>query len=58
MPNYRGVIRVRCKFEVGNFVLVNGKAGKIDDYDKEDNTYRVSFDDVNFGWYEEGEIQS
>lgn len=47
----------RRKHDVGDIVLAEGKPGIVDDYDEEDNTYRVSFNAWDFGWYGEDEIQ-
>ena len=44
-------------FYVGQLVIVGNEAGRIDDIDREDNTYRVSFNDNDFGWFEKGELK-
>lgn len=44
------------KFYVGDMVIVGNRAGRIDDFDEEDNTYRVSFNDTDFDWFAKGDI--
>lgn len=44
------------KYNIGDYVTVEGREGRIDGYDAEDRTYRVSFWKAGFNWFEEGEI--
>ena len=50
-------------YKVGSKVIVNrgfmgGREGKIFDYDRNDNTYRVNFSDLagDYHWFNEGEF--
>ena len=44
------------KYDIGKNVIIDGQAGVIDDYDDEDNSYRVSFNETDFSWCSEEDI--
>jgi len=51
--------KVEPKHEIGNGIIAEGRAGIIDDREFENGkwTYRVSFDEINFGWFEEEDLK-